>query len=215
MPALVERSVRKKMARPATARRSAVLSPPIPQFERDHLLVINDASWGMYLDLDSKFEDTNTRVSYFNRRIDIITLATDHERIKNNLHDFIVAHCQDEDIDYASEGSATLRLDFSQGKEPDDSFVFGTEPKSRPDMVLEVVLTSGAIDKLAFYAPLRIPEVWVWDGAGLAVHVLDGSRYRRAKKSRLLPKFDIALAGKLATAARTSQAVREFRQKVR
>lgn len=216
MPALLERSVRKKMARPATTRSAAVLSPQTASSqERDHLLVINDASWGMYLDLDSKFEDTNTRVSYFNRRIDIITLSTDHERIKGNLSHLIAAHCFDEDIEFVSTGAATLRLDFSQGKEPDDSIVFGIESKSRPDMVLEVVLTSGAIDKLAFYAPLRIPEVWVWDGAGLGVHLLDGSRYRKAKKSRLLPKFDIALAGKLATATRTSQAVREFRQKKR
>ena len=193
------------MVRPATTPGAAVLSPAIPPFERDHLLVINDASWGMYLDLDSKFEDTNTRVSYFNRRIDIMTLSTDHERIKGNLSHLIAAHCFDEGIEFVLQGAATLRLEFAQGNEPDDSFIFGTEAKSRPDMVFEVVLTSGAIDKLAFYAPLRIPEVWVWDGA----------RYRRGEKSRLLPKSDIALAGKLATAARTSQAVREFRQKAR
>ena len=183
-----------------------------PTLERDHLLIIDDVSWGMYLDLDSKFEDTNTRVSYLNRRIDIMTLSTDHERIKGNLAHLIAAHCFDEGIEFVSQGGATLRIDFQQGKEPDDSFIFGTEEKSRPDLVLEVVLTSGAIDKLEFYAPLRIPEVWVWESAGLGVHVLDGSRYRRAKKSRLLPKFDITLAGQLATATRTSQAVREFRK---
>lgn len=194
---------------------SAIAAAPSVTPERDHLLVSNDASWGMYLDLDSKFEDTNTRVSYFHRRIDIMTLSTDHERIKNNLHDFIVAHCQDEGVDYSSEGSTTLRMEFAQGKEPDDSFIFGTVAKTRPDMVFEVVLTSGAIDKLAFYAPLKLSEVCVWESAGLSVHVLDGARYRRAKKSRLLPKFDIALAGGLATSMRTSQAVREFRKRAR
>lgn len=194
---------------------SAIAAAPSVTLERDHLLVINDASWGMYLDLDSKFEDTNTRVSYFHRRIDIMTLSTDHERIKGNLSHLIAAHCFDEGIEFVSQGAATLRMEFAQGKEPDDSFIFGTEAKPRPDMVLEVMLTSGAIDKLAFYAPLKIPEVWVWENAGLSVHVLDGARYRRAKKSRLLPKFDIALAGELATSTRTSQAVREFRKRAR
>ncbi len=186
-----------------------------PDFERDQLLVITDASWGMYLDLDTKFQGTRTRLTYFHRRIDIMTLSTDHERIKGNLHDLIVAHCQDEAMDYVSEGSATLRIDYAQGKEPDDSFVFGTETKPRPDMVLEVVRTSAAIDKLEFHAPLRIPEVWIWESSGLSVFLLDGARYRRVKKSRLLPRFDIPLAGTLATSARTSQAVREFRKKTR
>jgi hypothetical protein len=54
--------------------------------------------------------------------------------------------------------------------------------------------------------------VWVWESAGLNVFVLDGSRYRKAKKSKLLPKFDVSLAGSLATCQSTSQAVREFRK---
>jgi Uma2 family endonuclease len=90
--------------------------------------------------------------------------------------------------------------------------VFGELKKTRPDMVLEVVISSGAIDKLEFYAPFRIPEVWVWESAGLNVFVLDGGRYRKAKKSKLLPKFDVSLAGSLATCQSTSQAVREFRK---
>jgi hypothetical protein len=46
----------------------------------------------------------------------------------------------------------------------------------------------------------------------LNVFVLDGGRYRKAKKSKLLPKFDVALAGSLATCQSTSQTVREFRK---
>jgi Uma2 family endonuclease len=141
-----------------------------------------------------------------------MTLSIDHERIKNTLHDLIVAHCQDEEVEYISQGSATLRIPRDRGKEPDDSFVFGELKKSRPDMVLEVVITSGAIDNLEFYAPFRIPEVWVWESSGLNVFILDGGRYKKAKKSKLLPKFDAALAGSLATSQSTSQAVREFRK---
>ena len=213
MPATLAPPRRKRAAKALAE--SFVGAPSQNVLERDHLLVITDASWDMYLELDSKFEGSRTRLTYFHRRIDIITRSTDHERIKGNLRDMIGAHCQDEAMDYVSEGSATLRIDYAQGKEPDDSFVFGTETKSRPDLVLEVVLTSAAIGKLEFYAPLRIPEVWIWESSGLTVFALDGARYRRVKKSRLLPRFDIALAGTLATSARTSQAVREFRQQAR
>lgn len=220
MPAVLDSPAPRRSGRKLRAVRAApaVVQQPVeprPGLERDHLLMIGDASWGMYLDLDSKFEGSSTRLTYFHRRIDIMTLSADHERIKGNLHDLIVAHCFDEDIEFVSHGAATLRIPFEQGKEPDDSFIFGTEKKAVPDMVLEIVLTAAAINKLDFYAPLRIPEVWVWDSAGLAVFVLDGSKYRKARKSRLLPRFDIALAGTLATSDRASQAVRAYRARCR
>lgn len=201
MPAVLEPTRRRQHSAPPE------LAPP-----HDHLTVVWDTSWQFYLQLDAKLEGSSSRVSYLKGRLDIMTLSIDHERIKNTLHDLIVAHCQDEEVEYISQGSATLRIPRDRGKEPDDSFVFGELKKSRPDMVLEVVITSGAIDKLEFYAPFRIPEVWVWESAGLSVFILDGGRYKKAKKSKLLPKFDAALAGSLATSQSTSQAVREFRK---
>ncbi len=201
MPAVLEPTRRRQYSAPPE------LAPP-----HDHLTVVWDTSWQFYLQLDAKLEGSSSRVSYLKGRLDIMTLSIDHERIKNTLHDLIVAHCQDEEVEYISQGSATLRIPRDRGKEPDDSFVFGELKKSRPDMVLEVVITSGAIDKLEFYAPFRIPEVWVWESAGLSVFILDGGRYKKAKKSKLLPKFDAALAGSLATSQSTSQAVREFRK---
>ncbi len=181
--------------------------------EQDQLTTIWDATWPLYQQIDTRVEGTRTRASFLQGRLDLMTLSIDHERIKNTLHDLIVAHCQDEDIEYSSQGAATLRIPKDRAKEPDDSFVFGDLKKPRPDMVLEVVLTSGAMDKLEFYAPFRIPEVWIWESAGLQIFLLDGGRYRKVKKSRLLPKFEAALAGSLATCQSTSQAVREFRKK--
>ncbi|MFN0078372.1 MAG: Uma2 family endonuclease [Prosthecobacter sp.] len=195
---------------PPRRKRPAAL-PPLAA-PHDHLTVVWDTTWPFYLQLDAKLEGSSSRVSYLKGRLDLMTLSIDHERIKNTLHDLIVSHCQDEEVEYASQGAATLRIPRDRGKEPDDSFVFGELKKTRPDMVLEVVITSGAIDNLEFYAPFRIPEVWVWESSGLNVFILDGGRYRKAKKSKLLPKFNVALAGSLATCQSTSQAVREFRQ---
>jgi Uma2 family endonuclease len=201
MPAVLDSPRRK---------RSAAL-PPLAA-PHDHLTVVWDTTWPFYLQLDAKLEGSSSRVSYLKGRLDIMTLSIDHERIKGNLSHLIATHCLDEDVEFATQGSATLRIRRDRGKEPDDSFVFGELKKTRPDMVLEVVISSGAIDKLEFYAPFRIPEVWVWESAGLNVFVLDGGRYRKAKKSKLLPKFDVSLAGSLATCQSTSQAVREFRK---
>ncbi|MBK8038900.1 MAG: Uma2 family endonuclease [Verrucomicrobiaceae bacterium] len=208
MPAVLDAPRRRVAAVSAVPAKHAVKAVPAS----DQLSVIWDATWRMYLQIDARVTGTRTRASFLRGCLELMTLSIDHERIKNTLHDLIVCHCQDEDIDYTSQGAATLRIPSDRGKEPDDSFIFGSLKKDRPDMVLEVVLTSGAIDKLEFYAPFRIPEVWIWESSGLSLFVLDGGRYKKARKSRLLPKFDAALAGSLATCQSTSQAVREFRK---
>ena len=166
----------------------------------------------MYQQIDARVTGTRTRAAILGDCLELMTLSIDHVRIKNTLHDLIVCHCQDEGLDYTSQGAATLRIPRDRAKEPDDSFIFGDLKKNRPDMVLEIVLTSAAIDKLSFYAPFGIPEVWIWESSGLSIHTLEGDRYKKAKKSRLLPKFDTALAGSLATCQSTAQAVREFRK---
>lgn len=164
MPAVLEPTRRKRSA------------PPELAAPHDHLTVVWDTPWQFYLQLEAKLEGSSSRVSYLKGRLDIMTLSIDHERIKGNLSHLIASHCLDEGIEFSTQGSATLRIPRDRGKEPDDSFVFGELKKSRPDMVLEVVIPSGAIDKLEFYAPFRIPEVWVWESAGLSVFILDGGR---------------------------------------
>ena len=176
------------------------------------LVVWHDIDWKLYLQLDKKLEGSSTRLTYCQGRLDIMTLSNDHERIKNTLHDLIVAHCFDAGIEFTSEGSATRRITGDRGKEPDDSFIFGDKPKARPDLLLEVALTSGGIDKLEFYAPFKIPEIWIWTREGLAVFRLAGAGYRKARKSHLLTGFDVTLAGELATWPTTSKAVKEYRR---
>ncbi|MEG4506483.1 Uma2 family endonuclease [Microcoleus sp. F6_B4] len=38
-----------------------------------------------------------------------------------------------------------------------------TTKKAIPDLAIEVVFTSGGIDKLQLYKRLGIPEVWFWE----------------------------------------------------
>lgn len=181
--------------------------------EPDKLVSLGDIEWKLYLELDASAVDSGSRITYFNGSLDIMTLSNDHERIKGGIAHLIAAHCMDEDIDFLTEGSTTRRIFESHGKEPDDSFIFGTEPKPMPDMVVEVALTSGGIDKLQFYTAFKIPEVWIWQGGELNVFSFDGKGYKKAKKSKLLPKFDLVLAGELATWPITSRAVKEYRQR--
>ena len=203
MPAIIEHPRSRTTPHRPTARRLVA----------DTLVSLPDVDWKLYMELDACGVDSGSRLTYLNGRLDIMTLSNDHEQIKNTLHDLIVFHLNTEDLDYTSQGSATRRIPGTHGKEPDDSFYFGTKPKPLPDMVVEVALTSGGIDKLEFYTAFKIPEVWIWQDNALRVFAFDGEAYRTVRKSRLLPKFNITLAGELARWPSTSQAVKEYRKR--
>ena len=62
-----------------------------------------------------------------------------------------------------------------------------------PDLAIEVDISSSSLDKLAIYASLGVPEVWVYDGSKLQVHQLqpDGAYARQTRQ----PGVSAAAAG--------------------
>ena len=99
-----------------------------------------------------------------------------------------------------------------RGLEPDECYVLGEHDAQRPDLAIEVVWTSRLLDKLAVYAALGIPEVWVWEKDTLAVHVLRDGRYERAARSALLPGVDLPLLARLASYESSTRAITELRE---
>jgi Uma2 family endonuclease len=62
-------------------------------------------------------------------------------------------------IRYFPLGSTTFRKQAKKGEvEPDESYSLGTE-KEVPDLAIEVVVTSGGIDKLEVYKRLGVTEM--------------------------------------------------------
>jgi Uma2 family endonuclease len=78
-------------------------------------------------------------------------------------------------------------------------------------LAIEVVWTSGGIDKLTIYARLGVPEVWFWRRGKLRVHVLRGQAYVESPKSKLLPGIDLSQLCSYLDRDTASQAVREYR----
>lgn len=91
-------------------------------------------------------------------------------------------------------GQGTMRADMkAAGAEPDESWCIGGERKF-PDLVLEIALTSGGINKLETYRRFEVCEVWFWRQNHVEIYALDASgKYERSLTSRLLPGLDIDL----------------------
>ena len=125
--------------------------------------------------------------------------SKDHERIKGYLGRLIEAYALARGVRLSPYGSWTLKNAPGQvGLEPDECYIVGADQgKAAPDLAVEVILTSGGLDKLEIYRRLGIREVWLWQAGRLEVHVLEAGRYGRVESSAIFPGLDLDLVASL------------------
>ena len=97
---------------------------------------------------------------------------------------------------YTRKGEPDDILEVAQlrGLEPDECYKLGKlEDDDVPDVAIEVIVTSGLVDKMAVYAGLGVPEVWEWrpTTSSITVHRLVGDRYETRERSEVLPGLDV------------------------
>ena len=104
------------------------------------------------------------RIAYLEGEIEIMSPSRTHEGIKSMIGCLVEAYCLERDIPFSAYGSWTLQAqDRSRGAEPDECYVFGgsSAPKGEsesPHLAIEVVWTSGRIDKLDIYRKLGVTK---------------------------------------------------------
>ncbi|WP_295389830.1 Uma2 family endonuclease [uncultured Thiodictyon sp.] len=159
-------------------------------------------------------ESSGTRVTYLDGELELMTPAIDHETQKTMLGRLIETYAEERDIELQGCGSWTVRKQAkARGVEADECYVLGvwTEPPTIPDLAVEVIWTSGGIDKLEVYRGLGVPEVWFWKDGALRIYVLEGEAYGLCQRSRLLPDLDPGLIVRFMAYPSQTQAVRGFR----
>jgi hypothetical protein len=111
-------------------------------------------------------------------------------------------------------GSWTLKNEPQEaGAEPDECYIVGADQdKSVPDLVIEVVWTSGGLNKLEIYRRMGIGEFWQWRDGQVQIHVLRRGRYVLSRRSRGLPGLDMALLVSCLNRPTRRQALRAFRE---
>ena len=143
--------------------------------------------------------------------------SREHENIKSLIGRLVEAWCLERGVEFTTFGSWTVEdKDADRGAEPDECWVFGDEkdPK-RPQLAIEVVWTSGGIDKLDVYRMLGVREVWYWRRAKLTPYVLRGEHYEEISESEALRGIDLALLASFLDRPTTSAAIRDYRDALR
>ncbi len=182
----------------------------------DDEIIVGQTSWEGYLGLDRALEERGYRVKFFKGVFEIMSISFKHEAIDGNIGRLIEAFCRWAGIDYQIWGSTTQRVEGAAGAEPDESFTFGEEKKTKPDLVIEVGLTSGGIDKVELWKTLGAKEAWVWQNNELHgfARASTDEEFHRIKESLLLPGLRLALVQEFALMEPSSKAVREFSAKL-
>jgi Uma2 family endonuclease len=175
-------------------------------------LMLAGITWTQFEAIEAAFaEIAGVRFVYLDGILQIMTLSPEHEDTKGTIRALLEAYLREKNIRFYIRGSATLgSKDLGARKEPDESYNIGTK-KAIPDLVIEVVYTSGGIDKLKLYQRIGIPEVWFWEDGILTIYHL-GEEYEKLNQSQLLPELDLTLMTKYIVYYDQYDAVTEFVQ---
>ncbi len=175
------------------AAKLAAPEAPFPAVaDGDVRLVIHGVSWDRYVAIRELLEgNAGLRMTYLEGTLEIMSPSSEHEREKTLIARLVEAWAVARRVDLNGYGSATFRKEAkARGAEPDECYVVGAL-KEVPDIAIEVVLTSGGIDKLAVYAGLEVPEVWFFRRGAFALHRLGAQGYERIERSVVLPELDL------------------------
>jgi Uma2 family endonuclease len=113
-------------------------------------------------------------------------------------------------IRFYMRGSPSLgSRDLGARSEPDESYNLETKKKF-PDLVIEVVITSGGVDKLTGYQRMGVTEVLFWEDGLLTLHHLQTNGYEKVNKSELLPDLPLDIFTRYITYYDQYDAVNEF-----
>jgi len=176
-------------------------------------------TWADYLRLlEIRGEHSAPRLTYIEGTLEIMSPSRTHDEIKSYIGCLVEAWCLERDVEFTPYGSWTLKnKQEKRGAEADECYIFGPNPKRkvRPDVAIEVVCTSGGIDKLKVYRKLRVREVWIWQDGRIQVYLLHGAHYRPVPASEALPGIDLTELVGFLDRPTASQAIRDYRAALR
>lgn len=178
----------------------------------DQRIVIEQIDWaGFEALLAVRGDRSPPRMTYFKGAVELMSPSRYHEVIKCNFRRFLEEYFEKLGVEFFGYGSTLYKEQPDIGVEPDEAFTIGRDRDDRPDIAIEVVWTSGGIDKLDLYRALQVPEVWVWKDEKIAIYVLTASGYERRERSLLVPAIDLDLLLPFLVGPWGSEKLRAFR----
>ncbi len=159
-------------------------------------LLFEGLTWREFKAVEQLLDRPGYRLSFLDGVLEIVQVPSEaHETLKKRIAALLELYLLMMGFDFTPTGSMTLESETGKVKrEADESYKLAPG-RSRPDLAIEVVFTSGGINKLEAYKRLKIAEVWFWEDGVLALYHLreDGDRYEQIQASEAVPEIDLEL----------------------
>jgi Uma2 family endonuclease len=185
--------------------------------------LLEGVSWQQYEMLLATLSNdfSNLRLSYLEGTLEIKTTSSEHEELKKIIGMLLEAYFQETRTRFHALGSATFRKAMKlRGLEPDECYCL-EQKKEFPDLAIEIVLTSGIVNKLEIYRGLGVTEIWQWQDGRFVIHHLRLEGYEQIEQieqieqSELLPNLDVHLLANYVNPAEQFDAVMAYREMIR
>lgn len=180
----------------------------------DRIVLLEGVAWSDYQRiLELRGEAAVPRLSYIEGALEIMTPSRAHQGLKSVIGRLVEVWCLERGIEFSAYGSWTIENKRAErGAEPDECYVFGEVPEpEHPDLAIEVIWTSGRLDKRDIYRKLGVRELWFWRRGRLIAYALRGDTYQEISASEVLPGIDLDLLTSFLDRPTASQSIRAYR----
>jgi Uma2 family endonuclease len=183
---------------------------------QDQRVLQTDRTWEQFQWIRRGFDNApGVKLFYYNNIVEILMPGREHELFSAVIALLLGIFCVEQEIEFEPTGSMDQEKAGEAFVQADQSYCFGAS-KATPDLSIEIVLTSGGLNKLARYQALGVPEVWFWEDGVFSFYHLQADGYKPIDRSRLpgLSSLDMKLFTWCVLMAQTSrlEAVKAFRQ---
>lgn len=180
-------------------------------------LLFEGLTWGEFKAVEQLLDRPGYRLSFLNGILEIRRMPGEpHETVKKRIAALLELYLLMAGFDFTPTGSMTLESEtVAVKREADESYKLAPG-RMLPDLAIEVVFSSGGINKLDAYKRLKIKEVWFWEDGVLEVYHLRGEgntlHYEKVSSSEEVKGIDLDLLLRCMNMVHHVEAIKTFQQ---
>lgn len=189
-----------------------IATPP-----KESPLLFEGLTWREFKAVEQLLDRPGYRLSYLDGVLEIRRMPGEpHEIVKERLGALLELYLLMTGFDFTPTGSMTLESETAGVKREADKSYKLAPSRLLPDLAIEVIFSSGGINKLEAYKRLKIKEVWFWEDGVLEVYHLreEGNKlyYEKISNSEEVKGIDLDLLQRCINIVNHVDAIKTFQQ---
>lgn len=183
---------------------------------KEKVVTLQGVTWEQFKAIEAPLSrNQGVRSAYLEGVLEITSpISREREYIKSTLSLLLEAYMRVKGTRFYGRGGFTLEKQGYASGTPDESYCIGTD-KETPDIVIEVIVSSGSINRKELHKPTRVPEVWYVASKELRILRLENEEYEEVDRSSFFSDLDKTLLLKYIDYPDQYDAVNDFTQAVR